>query len=228
MTLCMPAWLRLPAWSHRAILGVFVVPRRTALVLAGGRSVRMGRPKATLPWRGKTMLESVLEPLRACCELVVVVAHPGQALPVLPDGVLRVDDPPELDDQGPLVGVHAGLSALDANDAVYLAATDKPNLTPLHVRWMFERLADADAAVPVDPTDSPRKHRMHPLAGVVRAGAAREAIAQLLRENERALRLTYERLHCNAVPVSSLPDPGVLRDCNTPADYDAALREQDP
>lgn len=187
----------------------------------------MGRPKATLPWGAKTMLEAVLDPLRACCELVVVVAHPGQALPTLPGGVLRVDDPPELDDQGPLVGVHAGLWALNATDVVYLAATDKPNLTTRHVRWMFDRLGDADAAVPMDPPDTPRRHRMHPLAGVVRAGAAREAISQLLREDERALRLTFERLLCNKVLVSTLPDPEVLRDCNTPADYKAALREQD-
>lgn len=187
----------------------------------------MGRPKATLPWGDKTMLEAVVETLRACCELVVVVAHPGQSLPPLHSGVLRVDDPPELEDQGPLVGVHAGLCALQATDVVYLAATDKPNLTTRHVRWMFERLADADAVVPVDPPDSPRRHRMHPLAGVVRAGAAREAISQLLREDERALRLTFERLRCNEVPVANLPNPEVLQDCNTPADYKAALREQD-
>ncbi|MBV1857430.1 MAG: molybdenum cofactor guanylyltransferase [Nannocystaceae bacterium] len=187
----------------------------------------MGRPKATLPWRGKTMLEAVLHPLQACCEFVVVVAHPGQVLPALPAGVLRVDDPPELDDQGPLVGVYAGLSALDADDAVYLAATDKPSLSARHVDWMFERLGDADAAVPVDPPDSLRRHRMHPLAGVLRVGAAREAIALLLREDERALRLTFERLRCNEVPVSTLPDPNVLRDCNTPADYQAALQGQE-
>jgi len=187
----------------------------------------MGRPKATLPWQGKTMLEAVLEPLQASCEVVVVVAHPGQVLPALPADVVRVDDPPELDDQGPLVGVHAGLSALDANDAVYLAATDKPHLTTRHVNWMFERLGDSDAAVPVAPPDSPRRHRMHPLAGVLRVGPATRVISQLLGENERALRLTFERLRCNEVPVSSLPDPDVLLDCNTPADYQTALGEQD-
>lgn len=189
----------------------------------------MGRPKSGLPWNGRTMLEAVLDPLQACCALVLVVAHRGQVLPDLPSGVRRVDDPPELDDQGPLVGVHAGLAALDANDAVYLAATDKPNLTVRHIRWMFDRLddTDADAAVPVDPPDSVRRHRMHPLAGVLRVGAAREAISELLRQNERALRLTFERLRCTEVPVSTLPDPDVLRDFNTPADYQAALRDQD-
>ncbi len=188
----------------------------------------MGRAKAILPWRGKSMLETVLDPLVACCELVVVVAYPGQALPALPEGVIRVEDPPELNDQGPLVGVHAGLGALKADDLVYLAATDKPNLTRAHVEWMFERLADADAVLPTEPPGSPRKHRMHPLAGVLRVGAAREAVAQLLHEDERALRLLYERLRCNAVPVSTLPDPNVLQDCNTPADYEAALRGQKP
>lgn len=201
-----------------------MVARRTALLLAGGRSVRMGESKALLQWGTGTMLGAVLEPLLAACEEVVIVAHAGQTLPTLPPAVTRVDDPPELDDQGPLVGLHAGLSALQDDDLVYLAATDKPHLTATHVRWMFERIADADAAVPVEPENSTRRHRMHPLAAVLRARVARPLAASLIADGERALRLVFERLACNEVSVEALPDPAVLRDYNTPEAY-AAARE---
>jgi molybdopterin-guanine dinucleotide biosynthesis protein A len=171
------------------------------------------------------MLETVLATLREACETVVVVAHPGQQLPPLPAGVRRVDDPAELDDQGPLVGLHAGLAALDDADEVYLAATDKPHLTAEHVAWMFDRLGDADAVVPVEPTGGPRRHRMHPLSGVLRVGAARPIAAELVAQGERALHRAFERLRCEQIPVDALPHPHVLRDYNTPEAYEAALRE---
>ena len=206
------------------MLGV-MTDRRTALVLAGGRSVRMGRSKALLPWGATTMLETVVGTLVAECARVVVVGHAGKRLPPLGDRVVRVDDPTALDDQGPLVGVHAGVAMLDDDDLVYLAATDKPHLCGEHIRFMFERLAETDAAVPIEPSDSGRRHHLHPLAGVLRVRAARPMVAQLVAEGERALRRVFERLRCTEVPVGLLPRPEVLHDYNTPEAYEAALRK---
>lgn len=186
----------------------------------------MGRNKAALPWGDTTMLEAVVAPLLDACAQVVVVAHEGQSLPPLPDTVVRVNDPAELDDQGPLVGVRAGLSVLEDDDVVYLAATDKPHLTATAVAWMFERLGTADAVVPVEPPGSSRRHRMHPLAGVLRVGPARPAIDTLIQQGERALKLAFERLHATEVPVAELPEPEVLRDYNTPDAYEAARQER--
>ncbi|MCR9163907.1 MAG: molybdenum cofactor guanylyltransferase [Nannocystaceae bacterium] len=202
--------------------------RRTALLLAGGRSVRMGTSKALLPWGSGTMLEAVLEPLREACAKVVVVAHVGQTLPPLPPGVSRVDDPVELDDQGPLVGLLCGLAVLDDDDLVQLAATDKPHLTASAVRWMFERVGEADAAVPVEAEGSTRRHRMHPLSGVLRVGPARAAATSLISAGERALRRVFEALDCNEVRVADLPDPAVLRDYNTPEAYAAGRGDDEP
>lgn len=186
----------------------------------------MGRSKATLPWGTSTMLETVLEPLTAVCARVIVVAHAGQALPTLPADVLRVNDPATLDDQGPLVGTQAGLTALKDTDVVYLSATDKPQLTAEHVAWMFERLGSNDALVPVEPHDSNRRHRMHPLAGALRVGAARPVVDALVAAGERALRRVFEELRAHEVPVAELPNPDVLADYNTPEQYEAVTREQ--
>ncbi len=170
------------------------------------------------------MLEEVIDALRPACAQVVVVAHAGQSLPEFDAHVLRVDDPAHLDDQGPLVGVQTGLGVLEPADLAYITATDKPGLTPTHVAWMFDRLEarGVDAIVPVEPAGSDRRHRMHPLAGALRVGPARQTIASLIASGERALKRAYEQLTCDEVPLDELPEPAVLRDYNTPADYEAA------
>ena len=57
-------------------------------MLAGGRSTRMGRPKANLEWHGSTLLHRVTGIVgRAVDGPVVVVRAPDQELPELPPGV---------------------------------------------------------------------------------------------------------------------------------------------
>ncbi len=77
------------------------------ILLAGGRSQRMGRDKATLPWHGSTLARRALGLLARVAEPpVVVVCAPGQELPALPGWVQVVRDPePGL---GPLAGLAAG------------------------------------------------------------------------------------------------------------------------
>src|SRR5215216_2435918 len=63
------------------------------VVLAGGRSTRMGRPKANLEWHGSTLLHRVTGIVgRAVDGAVVVVRAPDQELPELPPGVRVVED----------------------------------------------------------------------------------------------------------------------------------------
>ena len=48
--------------------------KRTGIVLCGGKSARMGRPKALLPWHGHTMIEHVISVLDEVVDEIVVVA----------------------------------------------------------------------------------------------------------------------------------------------------------
>ncbi len=82
-----------------------------AIVLAGGRSSRMGTPKAALEWHGTTLLRRTTAVLaRTVSGPVIVVRAPGQPLPDLPCDVRIVEDPVE--GVGPLQGIAAGLSAV--------------------------------------------------------------------------------------------------------------------
>ena len=99
------------------------------IVLCGGRSSRMGRPKAWLPFGDEVMLQRVVRIVRAVVEPVVVVAAPGQDVPELPPEVEIVRD--EIEGKGPLGGLAAGLAALEGQaDAAYLSSCDVPFLMP--------------------------------------------------------------------------------------------------
>lgn len=119
-----------------------------AVVLAGGRSSRMGRSKADLEWHGSTLLRRVVGLAgRGAGGPVVVVRAPGQSLPGLPTDVAVVAD--EVSDRGPLAGLAAGLAALeDRTEAAFVCATDLPFLHPAYVRRVLAGLGGADVALP--------------------------------------------------------------------------------
>src|SRR5256885_15180752 len=91
------------------------------IVLCGGQSSRMGRPKAWLPFAGEIMLPRVVRLLSEVVAPIVVVAAPGQDVPPLPPEVDVVRDPER--GRGPLQGLAAGLAALKGKaDAAYLSS----------------------------------------------------------------------------------------------------------
>src|SRR5438046_7125868 len=117
------------------------------IVLCGGRSRRMGRPKAWLSFAGEVMLSRVVRLLGEVVSPIVVVAAPEQDVPPLPDAVGVVRD--EVEGRGPLAGLAAGLRALAGRaDAAYLSSCDVPLLRPEFVRRMIALLGDAAVCVP--------------------------------------------------------------------------------
>ena len=141
--------------------------RTAGVILAGGRSRRMGRPKAELPWGPGTLLDHVCALVAQAVDgPLVVVRAPGQQLPELPAGVLVAEDAHE--GGGPLVGILAGLeTAAEHADAAYVSAVDMPGLRPEFVRRVLQGL---DAATDVV---LPEAHGFrHPLAAAYRTVAA--------------------------------------------------------
>ena len=120
------------------------------MVLAGGRSSRMGTPKAALEWHGSTLLRRTVGILaRATGGPVVVVRAPGQELPALPPDVEIISDPRE--GKGPVQGLAAGLGALaDRADVAFVSSTDMPFLHPAFVRRVLRAVHEgADVGLPV-------------------------------------------------------------------------------
>lgn len=113
--------------------------RVAGVVLCGGKSSRMGRPKAWLPVGNEVMLQRVVRVVGEVVKPVVVVAAVGQDVPPLPEDVIVVRD--EVEAKGPLGGLAAGLKAVvGMADAVYLSSCDVPFLTAAFVRRVVDCL----------------------------------------------------------------------------------------
>ncbi len=183
----------------------------------------MGRPKAWLPFGEELMLSRVARILREVLDPVVVVAAPGQDVPPLPEDIAIVRD--EVEGQGPLGGLAAGLAALEGNaDAAYLSSCDVPLLKPGFVRRIIELLGNTSIAVP----------RVggyhHPLAAVYRIEVLPEVRRLLAAERLRPVFL-FDSMPTRILEPHEFanvdPNFDSLRNLNTPEDYNRALIDYD-
>lgn len=211
--------------------------RAAGLVLAGGRSSRMGVPKAALEWHGSTLLRRTCGVLgRAGLQPVVVVRAPGQELPPLPADVDVVDDPRE--GFGPLQGMAVGLAALaDRADVAFVCSTDLPFLHSELVRRVlrpFDHPADGEAldvVLPVargypQPLAAAYRTRLAPVvAALVAADRLRPAF---VFDEATVLRLDDDALLADAGLRAADPTLESLVNVNEPADYDAARARPAP
>ena len=186
-----------------------------AIVLCGGRSSRMGRAKAWLPWRGRPMVAHVVDSLRAgrAVDEVVVVSSAELDLPPLEARVVR-DRAPAL---GPLAGIREGLAHMKA-ELAYVTSTDAPFLTPRFVRAV---LAHGDAAAP----------EVEGFVQTLAAAYPRRALPfaeELLAANRlRPLHL-LEAADYRKLAAAELPDIESIRGFNTPEEYLAAVARDSP
>ncbi|WP_237687461.1 molybdenum cofactor guanylyltransferase [Arthrobacter jiangjiafuii] len=163
-------------------------PSFNAVILAGGRSSRLGgRPKALLQASGRTLLAGTLAAASGAAACAVA-GPPGlagltAAAEASRSRILLVrEDPPFA---GPAAGVAAGLAALSRLDTAegrispdwtLVLACDMPFIAGAVERLLAAARADEDAAphslLAVDGTG-----QAQPLAGLYRTGALTEAIA---------------------------------------------------
>jgi molybdenum cofactor cytidylyltransferase len=191
------------------------------IVLAAGRSSRMGRPKAALRIGpdGPTFAAAVVQTLRAAgLPRVVVVAgaHPAavrEAVPVLP-GVEVIDHPDWT--SGQLSSLLAGLDAVDtpALQAIAVTLVDVPLVRVATVAALLEAWRTTGAPI-VRPAIGERHG--HPVifdratfAALRTAPLAVGAKAVIARFRAQVIDLPTD-------------DAGALRDVDTPDDYAALL-----
>ena len=189
------------------------------VVLCGGKSTRMGSPKALLPFGPETMLQRVVRLLGTVVSPIVVVAATGQDLPPLPASVILTRD--EREGRGPLEGLRAGLKALPENvEAAYVTSCDVPLLVPAFVERLIALLGEHDVAVmEIDGF-------AHPLSAVYRRSTLSH-VESLLAEDRRRPVYLFDAVKTRRVNPADMTsaDPQLLtlRNLNTPRDYEEAL-----
>ena len=203
------------------------------IVLAGGRSTRMGRPKASLEWHGSTLLQRVARIVgRVVDGPVVVVRAPGQELPALPPGVVLTTDARE--GRGPLEGLAAGLSAVrDAAPWAYVSSTDVPLLHPAFVAAVLRAAEDVDVDVALPVAHGFR----HPLAAAYRTALLPE-VERLIAEDRMKPAFLFDRVRVRELDEEELlrdrelaradPDLLSLLNVNDPVEYERARARSAP
>jgi molybdenum cofactor cytidylyltransferase len=187
--------------------------RVEAIVLAAGESRRMGCGKLTLPFGESTVLETVLQRLRAAglAEITVVLGFRQDEIAPLFTGtnVRTVINPhPE---QGMLSSVQCGLRSLQSEtDAVLIAPGDQPQLDVATVHALLQAAPLSDRSLFI-PTYAGK--RGHPI--LIRTCWKDDILALPLDGGLNR----FVAVRPEAVAEIACASPGLLEDLDTPDDY---------
>ena len=125
-----------------------------AVILAGGKSARLGRDKAGEVLLGRSLLQRAVDAFAGLVHEYVIVSAVGQALPAVEVDAPLLTAEDVYPETGPLGGIYTGLSAMTSSQAVVVAC-DMPLLQPALLSELL-RLAPAyDAVVPLNGLPEP-------------------------------------------------------------------------
>jgi molybdopterin-guanine dinucleotide biosynthesis protein A len=187
----------------------------TAVVLTGGKSSRMGRPKALLPFDGEPLITHIVRRLGPVFAETVVVAAPDQELPPLPVALVR----DQVAYQGPVSGIYHGLKAA-AKEVCFVTSCDAPFLNLALISHLVSQISDWDVVVPF------WEERFQPLHAVYRRSVAPLLHEQLERSELRPISL-YPKVRTREIDEDEVrrfdPEGLSFLNMNTPQDYQAAV-----
>jgi len=189
---------------------------RSAIILAGGKSSRMGTPKALLPFDGQPLIVHVAGMLQRMFDDVVIVAAPEQELPSLPVTLVR----DEVAYQGPVGGICYGLSAA-RGEIAFVTSCDSAFLNGRLIEHLLEQIDACDVVVPR------WQDRFQPLHAVYRRSVLPLLEQQLARGELRPIFLFNKVRTCTIAEEEIRrfdPDGSSFFNMNTPEDYAEALR----
>lgn len=169
----------------------------TAIILAGGKSSRMGTNKALLTLNGKTVIEGMVEKLKTIVDDMIIVTNTFEdyeflQLPMIED---------RWKEMGPLAGIEAGLDA-SKTERNLIIACDMPFISIELGTYLLSCLEDYQAAVPEI------SGQLHPLFASYRK-EVRGAVTQSLEQNQLRIRHLLHTIHVKIVKEELLQSLGL-------------------
>ncbi len=186
------------------------------VILAGGRSSRMGRNKALLMLDGETLIARLARRFSAWFRQVVIVTNTPEEYGFL--GIPMVSD--RIPGLGPLAGLEAGLQASRYEHA-FFCAVDMPFVDESLVRFMVEAAPGYDIVVPAPDGEYEPMHAVY----------GRGCLPSIARNlDARRLRLVsiFPEVRVREIGGAELAQFGdperLFFNCNTPEDLERARR----
>jgi molybdenum cofactor cytidylyltransferase len=192
------------------------------VVLAAGRSSRMGSPKALLDFLGRPFAVRILEALEALevkTRVVVLGPDAPRIQPSLADHDYMLVENPE-PETGPIASLRGALRALQPlqPSAVLVWPVDLPHVRVATVERIVEAHRRIGAPV-VLPTFAER--RGHPVIWGASLFGELLGSSEAVREGARAVLHHHDK----DVLAIAVDDPAVVDQVNTPEDYEKLVRE---
>jgi len=147
----------------------------TSIILAGGKSSRLGRSKALQAIGGKSLIQRVVDHLAIIStEIIIATAH-GETIPC--SSAVKIKTVADIyPGKGPLVGIYSGLIASSSSWAIVVGC-DTPFLSDGLLEYMTQICSTFDVVVPRI------KNKLEPLCAVYSKNCS-GPIQGLLEQNE--------------------------------------------
>lgn len=189
-----------------------------AIILAGGKSSRMGTNKALLKFHEKSNIERMKDELQQVFDDIILVTNDPESYQFL--HLKSVTD--QYPGSGPLAGIHAGLEASDYEEN-FIVACDMPFVSAELAGNLVKALKHHDAVVPVSDG------REHPLFAAYQKRVVRDAV-KCLEDGNLRIRHMLAKLDVRYLEDSDLQLYGgsnlerIFFNMNHPEEYEAAKK----
>jgi molybdenum cofactor guanylyltransferase len=192
-----------------------------ALILAGGKSSRMGQDKALIPWDGTPLLQRVFQVASQWCQPVYIITPwPDRYQDILTPETYQflVESNPG---QGPLVALAQGLAEIPA-DWVLLLACDLPLLqVEIIQNWIDQLNEIPNSVLAMVPKQA---DLWQPTCGFYRREALPE-LQKFIHQGGRSFQTWLEQIPVQALAVNQ-QSSDMLFNCNTPMDLEKNMRDK--
>jgi len=132
-----------------------MVERVSGILLAGGKSERMGQDKRFVEYESRSLLDITLDRLKSVSDEVILVTAEPEDLGV--ENVISVSDISR--GKGPLMGIYSGLSNMTSQRGI-VNPVDTPNITEELLNHMIKISRGFDVLMPR------RGNKLEPLIAV--------------------------------------------------------------
>ncbi len=180
----------------------------SAVILAGGKSSRMGRDKSMMNFAGKPLIQHIAEQLKPFFRHIIIGANDIDkylflSYPVVCD---------ELPDKGPLMGILSCVAAAES-ELAFVTGCDIPTMHIGLIQQMISMSPGYDIVMPVSPDG-----RYEPLFALYRKTIVEPAREIISGGGRRIIELFNKEKVC----FVDMPDTGWYRNINTVQDFRSA------
>jgi molybdenum cofactor cytidylyltransferase len=180
----------------------------SAVILAAGKSVRMGQQKMLMPWGNTTVLGRVIETLQAAGVEDIMLVTNSTTAPKIADYKLPI----ALNDNGEMLeSIQLGLEVQKPSaGAALICLGDQPQVGEENVRKVCEGFIQSRSKIVVP---SYQMRRGHPWL------VERDLWDDILKLRAPRSMRDFLNMHKDEIFYVDCDSPGILQDLDTPADY---------